>query len=73
MGLPSRTLDFFLSLNIPIMEVYGLSECTGLHTLSNPQAYRLLRWVWTGLYLPSGQQPNPGIPWIQATLKQGDC
>ncbi|XP_028620212.1 long-chain-fatty-acid--CoA ligase ACSBG2-like isoform X2 [Grammomys surdaster] len=42
MGLPSGTLDFFLSMNIPIMECYGLSECTGLHTMSNLQAYRFL-------------------------------
>ncbi|GAB1301246.1 Acyl-CoA synthetase bubblegum family member 3 [Apodemus speciosus] len=41
-GLPSSTLDFFLSMDIPILEVYGLSECTGLHTMSNLQAYRLL-------------------------------
>lgn len=67
MGLPRSTLDFFLSVNIPILEMYGLSECTGLHTLSSLQAYRILRWVWTGLCLPSGQQLNPGIPWILDT------
>ncbi|XP_076788146.1 long-chain-fatty-acid--CoA ligase ACSBG2-like isoform X3 [Arvicanthis niloticus] len=42
MGLPSGTLDFFLSMNMPIMECYGLSECSGLHTVSNLQAYRFL-------------------------------
>ncbi|XP_031202557.1 long-chain-fatty-acid--CoA ligase ACSBG2-like isoform X5 [Mastomys coucha] len=41
MGLPTSTLDFFLSMNIPIMEVYGLPECTGVHTVSNLQAYRI--------------------------------
>ncbi|XP_021074056.1 long-chain-fatty-acid--CoA ligase ACSBG2-like [Mus pahari] len=41
-GLPSGTLDFFLSVNIPIMELYGLSESTGIHTVSNLQAYRVL-------------------------------
>ncbi|XP_076415916.1 long-chain-fatty-acid--CoA ligase ACSBG2 isoform X3 [Peromyscus maniculatus bairdii] len=40
-GLPRATVDFFLGLDIPIFEVYGLSECTGLHTLSSQQAYRL--------------------------------
>ena len=24
-----QTIDYFASLNIPIMEVYGMSECTG--------------------------------------------
>ncbi|XP_048196584.1 long-chain-fatty-acid--CoA ligase ACSBG2-like [Perognathus longimembris pacificus] len=42
LGLPRTTLDFFLSLNIPIYEHYGLSECTGIHTLSSHQAFRLL-------------------------------
>uniref|UniRef100_A0A8D2DSH7 long-chain-fatty-acid--CoA ligase n=1 Tax=Sciurus vulgaris TaxID=55149 RepID=A0A8D2DSH7_SCIVU len=42
MGLPRATLDFFLSLNIPIFEMYGLSESTGLHALSGHQAFRLL-------------------------------
>lgn len=34
------TLDFFLSLGIPILEVYGMSECTGPTTLSLPNRYR---------------------------------
>ena len=34
------TLEFFLSLGIPIMEVYGLSECTGPATVSLPDRYR---------------------------------
>ncbi|XP_059107993.1 long-chain-fatty-acid--CoA ligase ACSBG2-like isoform X2 [Peromyscus eremicus] len=40
-GLSRATVDFFLSLDIPIFEVYGLSECTGLHSLSSQQAYRI--------------------------------
>ncbi|XP_037053742.1 long-chain-fatty-acid--CoA ligase ACSBG2-like [Peromyscus leucopus] len=40
-GLPRATVDFFLSLDIPIFEAYGLSECTGLHTVSSQQAFRL--------------------------------
>jgi long-chain acyl-CoA synthetase len=35
-----ETLEFFLSLGIPIMEVYGMSECTGPATISVPGAYR---------------------------------
>ena len=34
------TLEFFLSLGLPICEVYGMSECTGPATLSLPERYR---------------------------------
>jgi long-subunit acyl-CoA synthetase (AMP-forming) len=34
------TLEFFLSLGLPICEVYGMSECTGPATLSLPSRYR---------------------------------
>jgi len=34
------TLDFFLSLGIPIFEVYGMSECTGPTTFSGKNRYR---------------------------------
>lgn len=33
------TLEFFLSLGIPILEVYGMSECTGPTTFSLPDRY----------------------------------
>ncbi|NWI48927.1 ACBG2 ligase, partial [Calyptomena viridis] len=36
-----ETLEFFLSLNIPILEVYGMSESSGPHTASLPHAFRL--------------------------------
>ncbi|XP_049981205.1 long-chain-fatty-acid--CoA ligase ACSBG2-like [Alexandromys fortis] len=42
LGLPRATVDFFLSLNIPIFQLYGLTESSGLHTLSSHQAFRLL-------------------------------
>jgi long-subunit acyl-CoA synthetase (AMP-forming) len=35
------TLDFFLSFGIPLMEVYGMSECTGPATQSTPHKYRI--------------------------------
>lgn len=35
------TLEFFLSLGIPILEAYGLSECAGPTTLSYPKRYRI--------------------------------
>jgi long-subunit acyl-CoA synthetase (AMP-forming) len=34
------TLEFFLSLGIPILEVYGMSECTGPATYSDPNDFR---------------------------------
>ncbi|HET9765836.1 MAG TPA: AMP-binding protein [Thermoanaerobaculia bacterium] len=34
------TLEFFLSLGIPLYEVYGMSECTGPTTFSLPGRYR---------------------------------
>jgi long-subunit acyl-CoA synthetase (AMP-forming) len=34
------TLEFFLSLGVPIMEVYGMSECTGPATISLPHKYK---------------------------------
>ncbi|MES1245634.1 MAG: AMP-binding protein [Acidobacteriota bacterium] len=36
-----ETLRFFLSLGIPILEVYGMSECTGPATFSTPDRFRL--------------------------------
>jgi len=41
--IAKETLDFFQSLGLPIMEVYGMSECTGPTTMSLPQRYRLGR------------------------------
>lgn len=31
---------YFLSLNIPIIEIYGMSECSGGHTLGSYAEYR---------------------------------
>jgi long-subunit acyl-CoA synthetase (AMP-forming) len=38
--ISTRTLDFFLSLGLPICEVYGMSECTAVTTFSTPSRYR---------------------------------
>ncbi|XP_067824331.1 long-chain-fatty-acid--CoA ligase ACSBG2 isoform X2 [Heptranchias perlo] len=35
------TLEFFLSLNIPVYELYGMSESSGPHTISVPDSFRL--------------------------------
>lgn len=45
LGLPQATRDYFLSLDMPVFELYGLSESSGIHTLSRQQDFRLLRWV----------------------------
>ncbi len=47
--IAKETLDFFQSLALPIMEIYGMSECTGPTTLSLPGRYRLGR---AGVALP---------------------
>jgi long-subunit acyl-CoA synthetase (AMP-forming) len=41
--IAKETLDYFQSLALPIMEVYGMSECTGPTTMSVPRRYRLGR------------------------------
>ena len=46
------TLEFFLSLGIPILEVYGMSECTGPATYSPPNDYRTGK---CGLVLPGAE------------------
>ena len=43
------TLEFFLALGIPLLEVYGMSECTGPATYSPPDNYRTGK---CGLVLP---------------------
>mgnify|MGYP000435191508 CR=1 FL=1 len=40
------TLDFFLSLGIPVLEVYGMSECTGPTTFSTENRYRIGSSGW---------------------------
>ncbi|XP_074526461.1 long-chain-fatty-acid--CoA ligase ACSBG2-like [Halichoeres trimaculatus] len=35
------TLEFFMSLNIPLLELYGMSECSGPQTLSLNDQYRI--------------------------------
>ncbi|XP_042552956.1 long-chain-fatty-acid--CoA ligase ACSBG2-like [Dipodomys spectabilis] len=40
--LTQETCEFFLSLDIPICEFYGMSETSGPHTYSNSSNYRVL-------------------------------
>nr|XP_060640726.1 long-chain-fatty-acid--CoA ligase ACSBG2 [Anolis sagrei ordinatus] len=36
-----ETLEYFLSLDIPVYELYGMSESTGPHTVSHAGAFRI--------------------------------
>ncbi|MGH0184835.1 UNVERIFIED_CONTAM: hypothetical protein FKN15_017449 [Acipenser sinensis] len=44
------TLEYFMSLNLPIYELYGMSESSGPHAVSNEAAFRIMRTV---LSMPS--------------------
>lgn len=46
-----NSLEFFLSLGIPLTEVYGMSECTGPGTLSLPEPLKY-RTGWAGPAIP---------------------
>jgi long-chain acyl-CoA synthetase len=41
--IAQSTLEFFFSLGVPLVEVYGLSETTGVITVSDPASYRIGR------------------------------
>ncbi|XP_078533830.1 long-chain-fatty-acid--CoA ligase ACSBG2-like [Lissotriton helveticus] len=43
------TLEFFMSLNLPVMEMYGMSESTGPHTIAVSRAFRIMS---TGKEMP---------------------
>ncbi len=45
------TLEFFISLGLPVTEVYGMSECTGPATVSLPYPHKY-RTGWAGPTLP---------------------
>jgi long-subunit acyl-CoA synthetase (AMP-forming) len=47
--ISTATLEFFLSLGMPLLEVYGMTECSGPGTLSRPDRYRT---GWAGYTLP---------------------
>lgn len=42
--LSPQTSEFFLSLDIRVCEMYGMSESSGPHNASDPDNYRILRY-----------------------------
>jgi long-subunit acyl-CoA synthetase (AMP-forming) len=76
-----QTLEFFLSLGIPIYEVYGMSECTGPTTFSVPGRYRTgkagfaipgteLRTAQDGEILMRGPHVFPGYLQDEAATRE---
>lgn len=63
--LRPETCEFFLSLDIPIGEMYGMSESSGPHTVSTKDNYRILRYR-------SPRQIPPNPPSTPATQGQGE-
>lgn len=47
------TLEYFMSLNIPLMEIYGMSESSGPHTVSTNEEYRITRSAGKHYHKPS--------------------
>uniref|UniRef100_A0A8C8RMW9 Long-chain-fatty-acid--CoA ligase ACSBG2 n=1 Tax=Pelusios castaneus TaxID=367368 RepID=A0A8C8RMW9_9SAUR len=39
--ITKETLEYFLSLDIPVYELYGMSESSGPHTISLPDSFRV--------------------------------
>jgi len=39
--IAKETLDFYMSLDIPLLEIYGMSETSGPHTINLPHRQRL--------------------------------
>ena len=50
--ISKETLEFFLSLNIPLYEIYGMSESSGPATLSYPGQFRIAK---AGVVMPGGE------------------
>ncbi|XP_033634733.1 long-chain-fatty-acid--CoA ligase ACSBG2-like isoform X1 [Asterias rubens] len=39
--IATDTLNYFLSINIPVYDIYGMSESSGPHTISMPDCYKM--------------------------------
>lgn len=40
-SITHQVLNYFASLDVPIMEVFGQSECSGPHTSNYPHAWKV--------------------------------
>lgn len=57
--ITNDTLEFFLSLDIPLYELYGMSESTGPHTISVAEAFKIARYVFFSFdFLSNGSEPT---------------
>ncbi|XP_075060767.1 long-chain-fatty-acid--CoA ligase ACSBG2 isoform X2 [Mixophyes fleayi] len=63
------TLEFFLSLNIPVYELYGMSESSGPHTISVSDAFRItscgkvISGCKTKIYQPDSDRSGEVLFW----------
>lgn len=55
--LDQQTSQFFLSLDLPINEIYGLTESTGPHSMFSQNNYKIHR------YQPPGKTPSAPTTW----------
>eukprot|EP01094_Clydonella_sp_ATCC50884_P019261 TRINITY_DN3725_c0_g1_i1.p1 TRINITY_DN3725_c0_g1~~TRINITY_DN3725_c0_g1_i1.p1 ORF type:complete len:702 (+),score=264.25 TRINITY_DN3725_c0_g1_i1:35-2107(+) len=62
--IAKQTLHYFMSLDIPIYELYGMSECSGPQTMSNEAHWRIgscgVALPGTDMMLDSSRAPDTG-------------
>ncbi len=65
--MSKEILDYFLSLDIRIMEIYGMSECSGPHLMNVPDEHRmgsvgrLKPGLHSKLFKAEAEADNPAI------------
>ncbi|KAG7276698.1 hypothetical protein CRUP_006877 [Coryphaenoides rupestris] len=61
--MTKETLEYFMSLNIPLLELYGMSESSGPHTLSLTEDYYIMSCgrVMTGCKTKLDKQDEDGV------------
>lgn len=62
--ISKQTLHYFMSLDIPIYELYGMSECSGPQTMSNEKHWRIgscgVALPGTDMMLDTSRAPDTG-------------